>query len=331
MLKFLRGRLSSGSSTKRGAAEAKYVDLTAGVPLDREQVDNLRQGDICLDIKGFEVGWADSIGLYPCPEGVVVLSQTCDLVKPDVASVQVAPLVKLTGSDAGNAKRGQASRYVSLPHFRSEYFADLSSIGTLHKRRIVASARVPGVDPADHREIARVGQAIGRRFSRYAFPDNVVPWLRPLQDFFRSKALKPNSPLFAVAECIDELRLESLRGWTSAEPHDLVLLVITRPGVLPDPDAIAEFAGAGTLDLDGLTAIQVAEKWPSLSSDPAQVQHYWDRFSDALADMCHPRGDPEAAVRNAVRGFTGSAISADELDYSRVKRSAEIDLDDLSG
>ena len=59
------------------------------------------------------------------------------------------------------------------------------------KVSLAGQERTPGVD-ADG-DVRRFGQAVGRKFNRFPFPDHVVDWLRPLEEIAQSKSQRPQS------------------------------------------------------------------------------------------------------------------------------------------
>lgn len=291
------------------------------------QVSSLRQADV-IDISSLPVKW-DHPGDVQCVDGVVVISQTCDLIRDNRAEVQVVPLVRLPTQDASQARSGRQPRYAAVSSLGAEYFADLSIVATVHKKYIIEGFRQHGVDQANHNNISNFARAVGRRFDRYAFPDDVTPWLKPLQDILRSRALKKNSPLYRPVEKIVELRLEAVNGWTAEPPFDLVLLVVVEAGVLPELDE----GLLDSVDLSGSDAeklADIASQMPPNDADPIEIIVFWERFSNALARHCAPPKGAPATVVDAVRSFSAEVVSEDDLQYSRVRRSAEIDLDHLS-
>jgi hypothetical protein len=170
---------------------------------------------------------------------------------------------------------------------------------------------------------------VGRRFDRFAFPDEVTPWIKPLQDILRSKALKARSPIRRPVENITELRLEAVQGWTANPPYDLTLLVIVSPGVLPELDEESD-EPQNQYETTQETIAEVAKDMPPDGAPAIAVLRFWERFGDALARHCRPADTAPEAVREAVRSLSAEVLGEDDLNYARVRRSAEIDLDHLS-
>lgn len=326
MLKFLHNRLSTTWRRRPVSTDGVFVDVTSTASLSAEVAD-LRQGDI-VDVKSLPLKW-DRPGELACDEGVVLISQTCDLVRNHRAEAQVAPLVRLGADEASQARSGRLPRYVPVSTLGPNYFADLSFIATVHKNHLIGKVRSHGLDQSSHQQISAFSQAVGRRFSRFAFPDEVTPWIKPLQDILRSKAPKARSPLHLPLQYIVELRLEAIRGWTAEPPYDLVLLVILAPGVLPEFD---DEAGAAQNKYEPTvkTIPEIAMTMPKDGAPAIDKLHFWEEFGDALARHCRPADGAPVEIKEAVRSISAEVLSEEDLSYARVRRSAEIDLDHLS-
>lgn len=298
---------------------------------------SVRQADIVEVTTLPIVTDAGTVYQYPTPEGAVIITQTCDLVQADRPNVQLAPLVRREAVAARETRLGRWPQYVHVPLAGEDAFADLSLIATVTKGFLVKLERVAGVNEADDSDVRNFGRAVGRRFSRFPFPDEVTPWLRPLQSEVQSKTNRPASPLGQVLSGVVELRLEAISGWNSSPPYDLVLIIIVYPGVLPELDQIAGasvdnalkawlFSSSGQIQR---TPAQIAERIIS-APDAVSKSFLWAAFGTALAALCRPKGTQDAATMSAVSSITGEVISEDELSYARGVRSEEIDLDHLS-
>ena len=73
---------------------------------------------------------------------------------------------------------------------------------------------------------------IARRFSRFAYPDEVVTVLRPLTEQVRKKAPKGGA-VGQVLQRVAKLRLECEPSWDATEALTITLLVIVEPQFLP--------------------------------------------------------------------------------------------------
>jgi len=183
-----RGTRQRGSIT-----DAKNPD--APTPLSethRQVIDSFRQGDV-VTIDGLPVLGSEAVWFRQTPYGAVLLTQTCDAVRAEKPTVALAPVVRLGGNAASEARDGKLLRYIDVPSAGSDAFADLTVIATIDKALFAALPRKAGVDQTDDDAVRKFGRAVGRRFGRFPFPDEVVPWLRPLEVVMQSKHDK-NSP-----------------------------------------------------------------------------------------------------------------------------------------
>lgn len=270
----------------------------------------------------------------PAPLGVVVISQTCDVVLADRPAVHVARRIRLSDAHAREARNGKRPRFVHLPQVGDRDFADLEVLATVAKAEVANHVRLAGVHGDE--QVRRFAGAIARKFGRFAFPDPVAPWLRPLEDVVASKARKPNSPEGRAVEQVVELRVEAANGWGVA-PYDLTLCVIVQPGVLPTfPDdsvpAIDPALNRWLYDAEGRLLRSSGEIAARLERAGSQGERYWLwlALGDAWALRCSPSGVVTDEIRSAVGGIVADVVPADEFPLTRVRRSEILDLDHLS-
>lgn len=132
----------------------------------------MRQGDVFRSIAAIPVLVAQGTSEdRPTPHGVVVVSQTCDAVRVNASTVVVAPVVRLIGPDVSLARSGRSPRYAALPALGPDFFAQLETVATVSKHLLRREDRRRGVTGLlDERRLA---QSVGRRFARFAFPDDL--------------------------------------------------------------------------------------------------------------------------------------------------------------
>ncbi|WP_068396846.1 hypothetical protein [Kribbia dieselivorans] len=261
-----------------------------------------------------------------------VVSQTCDVVLPKRPTALLAPVVELHGEELRIARRRDNPRFVHLPRRGAAFFADLGHIHAIHKTALVGSEVTDGIDLTDDAEIRTLALAIGRWFSRFAFPDEVVPWLRPLLKVIREKYNKSQSPVGQVLQDVVEIRVEA-QSWAEL-PLDLVLHVIVRAGAVPTmddselgqvPPAAFDAAGevVGPTDLAALL---------TKASDPASKAALWPLLAESMARLCRPstRDPADPSVESAVSGIVGEFWADDEFPLSRYRKSELLDVDYLS-
>lgn len=133
-----------------------------------------RQGDVCLECSDIPALVPGGIVEGLATAGVVMLSQTCDILQPYDRKpyVQIGRLLKVENDVCLAVERFQRPRYLYVPILRTrKIVCDLDVVATIDKREVANWARLPGaMSPQQQRDF---GYAAGRHRSRFAFPD---PW-----------------------------------------------------------------------------------------------------------------------------------------------------------
>lgn len=266
------------------------------------------------------------------PLGAAVISQTCDIVLTDREGVTVAPVTRQTGNNARLARGGRMPNLVHLPELGEEYFADLSISATLDKHCFVTWPPTHGVKTS--LDIRRFGQRVGRRFSRFAFPDEIIPWLRPLQDVVSDKYGKDASPIAWAAEQVESFRLQCLSEWTSGPPYDLTFWVIMKSDIYPTypSDVVPDMPNSVKNVVERRDLAKIAEKLKNGVNDPAERYWLWGGFADACEARCRPPLGATDFIKTAVRdgAFQVGIADASEFRFDQYLNSEDIDLDHLS-
>lgn len=308
----------------------------AQAPAHRAFVDSStwRQGDVFALDGMWTTGddgqpvWVDT------PDGVAVISQSCDAAQNSRDRVHVAPVVLLKGAQASEAASGKRVSFAALREFGDGYFADLETVVTLPKTILATVTRTLGVSEDEH--IRRFAGSISRKYGRFAFPDDVVHALEPLRDVLRSKARKEQTPLGRILADVYGIRVEAGgQGWLTP-PFDLTLIVVFEPGVVPD------FADGGLPDEPaGLRArvLGQAGSIPTRSSRIADAFHettnpderYWliMMLAEEWAAQCEAAA-LRKGVQDVVRSVLPDVVTADDFPLSRFNNTEDLDLDYLS-
>ncbi|WP_282206273.1 hypothetical protein [Kitasatospora fiedleri] len=320
-------------------------------------VDNAPENDADArhvpDLSGYSQGDVVSLPALPVmedsgqitsietPHGAVILTQTCDLVLTDRPTVHLAPVAHLSEGAAKLARSGRQPSLVHIPELGEHAFADLTFIGTLRKGAITDLPKTSGVKSDE--DVRKFGQRIGRRFSRFAFPDSVVPWIRPLRAIVESRHGKAASPAGWALDRVATLRLESFNGWIEP-PFEITLCIVLEPRVFPTFPSDYEPKLSKELDIwlhGAVGEIALKRKHGEIAErlmkggdaiDPDSRWWLWSALADAWANLCIPPAGSDPEVLSAVDGgeFSADILSADEFPYSRLRRTEEIDLDHLS-
>ena len=289
---------------------------------------DLRQGSI-LPIKSIPT--ARSKTARATPHGVAIISQTCDILLDKVTTVVVAAIQPLQEQTAKEARLGARPRYVHLPALGDLHFADLDHIATIEKNKLVGTRATDGVPRDDFAEERRFAWSVGRRFSRFAVPDELVPWFEPLRRL--ASGAKVGSALSSVFDLVEQLRVQAT-SWTSF-PCDLTLHVIVKDTELGEfedeepSDPIRNYFSVAR------SPAEIASKLlPTGGPRPtgADRDFLWNKFADSLAKACVPgakfvRENPGWVGARSVDAL----ISVDhEFTLAQMKQSETLDLAHLS-
>lgn len=302
----------------------------------------LRQGDV-VDVRTLPVIGANELSEVPCPLGVAIISQTCDLVQPAKSYAVVAPVVLLDDNKSGMAKSGRMPQYVHLSGIRQgNWFVDLAHCCTMTKTALAQRARLSsGVNPDDALAVSKFAAQVGRKFSRFPFPDEVQPWFRPLQEKITKGHSKDSSLGKILRETVD-LRIQS-NDWNASRMH-LTIHVIVPSAVVPSlddinpgdasPELMKQLRPNGILVED---AARIADRiW---APPPNNERAYsapdrlalWAAFAESLAELCKPKGlQPGSDVSEAVASITAQLSTDEEFSLALYLRSESLDLEHLS-
>ncbi|WP_369961276.1 hypothetical protein [Leifsonia sp. EB34] len=249
-------------------------------------------------------------------------------------AVLVATVRRLDEATSRGAREGARPRFVHLPGIGPDFFADLDHVATIQKTALVQYEFSDGLsDELGQRKFA---QLVGRRFSRHAFPDEISPWLTPLQSVVAKSVLRGEESLAAAMEEIEELRVEA-SSWVSF-PMDLTLHVVVHAGELPAPSDELPEPSDGIRSWLATTRSykEIARKlFPEYGSRPTgdDRQVLWDAFGDALARTCKPSNADKRNIpgcENAVASIEAMISSDDEFTLAMLRRSERLDLAHLS-
>jgi len=211
-------------------------------------------------------------------------------------------------------------------------FADLEFVATISKADLAGLKRSAGV--SSRREQRVFAQRIGRRFTRFPFPDEVQPWLRPLEELLEKKAGKTESPEGKVLQDVLEVRVESEHGWTETEPpYDLTVTFLLDNVLSADYPDTPEQLRIWLTGRDGSSrrgASEIAQKLLS-THDPDERTLLYDALAEAWADRCRAASkSSDPAVSTAVASIRVEVVPVSEYTLDRMYRSEQLDLDYLS-
>ncbi len=168
--------------------------------------------------------------------GVVVLTQTCDIVRScgERPYVEVAPLVEVDEARLHEVERGRRPGYAFVPGVADrQLVADLDRVMTLEKPVVAGWTRVSGCSSDD--AARRFAWALARKRSRFAYPDDFTRFAGKLQDRLKKKHDKGSDEGRALAG-LDEIRVQASPSW-NAEQVELMFWFIRGPD---DPEFESE-------------------------------------------------------------------------------------------
>jgi hypothetical protein len=217
-----------------------------------------RQGDATLDAGTFIVHLADKrapltavardaldevpaeynvFDVLSSVKGLVVVSQSCDIVKKCSASeyVEVSPLVEIAEEAQLHAiRKGRQLRYAYLPGLADRKLAvDLDRTMTVEKAVVAGWNRIPGcMTDAERVDFA---DALARKRQRFALPDSFNAGLAKFRDRLKEKEGKA-SPEGALIAAVDHIRVRPDPNWDAASVT-VLFWILLEPGAKVDWDA----------------------------------------------------------------------------------------------
>ena len=149
--------------------------------------------------------------------GVVMLSQTCDIVRGCRTRpfVEVAPLVEVDELCVEEVRRLKRPAFAYVPTTVDEHLiADLDRTMTVEKAVITGWTRIPGWKTDD--ELRDFARAIARKRSRFAFPDDFVTAARTLQKHLINNH-NSQTDEGAHLRALREIRVRAAPSWDDGE------------------------------------------------------------------------------------------------------------------
>lgn len=283
-------------------------------------VIELRQGDYLPQVRALFGSTPDGGVSHATDRGVVVISQCCDLAKASNDNLPVgAKMVHLEGTAASNARSGRQPQYFQCEHLGDNLFIDFGIIGGIELDPNNFSGQLPETDEPRRRALAG---RVGRRFARYAYPNEIQPFFHAIQSRFRSKNGKLDSALGHCLEQLLSLRVET--DWRMGPPWSVTLVFILVDRYLPTLGAFPETLKQSLVQTPKSIDAAAREINACQAEDP-KLPDLWQRLGDLIA------GDAFDSAALAIVSEVVAEIT-DESDYSyaRFIRSVDLDIDDLS-
>lgn len=157
--------------------------------------------------------------------GLVVLTQTCDLVRPwrERPYVEVSPLVEVENQRLHQVARGLYPREAYVPGVADRSLvADLDRVMTVEKAVVAGWKRIAGCGTDEERR--RFAGSLARKRGRFAFPDD----FHELASGLRSRVVEKHgrtSPEGRALNRLREIRVSASPDWSAQRVHVMFLFV----------------------------------------------------------------------------------------------------------
>jgi hypothetical protein len=173
-------------------------------------LEDWSQGDASLDVRALPyVNLADEAEDVAV-EGVVVLTQTCDICNAAdgaeiPALIQVAGLIEVDDRFLEEVRRYRMPRYLYVPAVAErKLVADLNLCTSFDRAVLARWTRLPA--PTSLEDRGKTAFVLGRHRSRHAFPDSWSPAFGKMRDWIRGRGGK-TSDEGAFVNAIAEIRI----------------------------------------------------------------------------------------------------------------------------
>lgn len=296
-----------------------------------------RQGDI------FDVSNVGEIRTISNQNGIdkeklVIISQTCDVVLASRRKIILAPIVELEPVLAANARRGNQSQYIPITKspLGENIFADITCLVTIDKSLLGQATFIcSSVEGDNLTEIEKFGKSIARRFARFPVPNDVVPWIKPLQDLVRNKSRKQNSIKDAI-DSLEDLRISADQWFGTSRTIQLHLIVGIDEKSMED-----DFDPSWTVDrirgvpkgesFDNLKLEETCSLLKLNEEDVSSKTRIWDQIALLLSEQIQPPANcNDDEILNAIIDVKVNVFSENEFTYDKLRNSQSLDLEDLS-
>jgi hypothetical protein len=204
------------------------VTLDAGlfiVHLADKRLPLTKQARAALDA---EQGEEDVFGVCSQVHGLIVVTQSCDIVKGCKKSefVDVSALVPVNDADLFEIRRGRQIRYAYVPGVADRgLVADLERTMAVEKSVVAAWNRIPGCTTDDER-IAFAG-ALARKRQRFAFPDGFNTGLAKFKRRLKENREKSTAEGQLIS-ALDDIRAEPRPTWEAPQVTVLFWFLLAR-------------------------------------------------------------------------------------------------------
>lgn len=301
-----------------------------------EDCSNLRQGDV-IALPELVLTNGGDLERIPTPAGVVILSQTCDVVQRSKMRCLIAPvLVDPDASSLSSARKGQKPLHLYLESKAAEperCLADMELAVSVPKADIVGAPLLARyVQEASSEQARSVAWRIGRAFSRFPFPDEVYPAFNKLRRQAQDKAGSEGN-FGRVLDLVDDLRVSADQWRAAGRRLSLHVIVAEERFALPDDmdpswtwgtervTGLRPGETRSNLSLDRVSELILA----NLEGDRTTLAHLWQVLGETIeSKLLAP------ALTDEVVSFKVSVVADSEMTVRQYVRTESLDLEVLS-
>lgn len=209
------------------------VDQELPVKYPDESLREWRQGDFSLDVGGILfAGTADGDDHFDAEEittdivGLIVISQTCDIVRSTGGRNLVAacPLIKVSKQELSDIRNGRRPYLTDVENTDENVVADLRRVMSVHKDVLQTWERQSGFNNDSTR--VRFAAALERKFGQFAFPDEFDQATTKFRKRVWSRHAKPESEPGKVYRSLIQIRFGAEPNWTSEKRKIKVVAIM---------------------------------------------------------------------------------------------------------
>jgi hypothetical protein len=173
------------------------------------------------------------IGVASQPRGVVVVTQTCDIVRDSAKRpfLEVSPLIEVDEKTLELVKRCMQPRYAYVPGAANlRLVADLDQTMTVEKTVLASLKRQAGCRTDQERRV--FAEALARKRARFAFPNEFTAALKGFAQRLKEKHDKLTGE-GATLRSLREIRIRAAPSWDAAEVRLTFLFILDADEPVP--------------------------------------------------------------------------------------------------
>lgn len=270
--------------------------------------------------------------------GLVVLTQTCDVLSTTKHRLLLAPVRKFDAQIVKEALKGKRPTLIPIPVAASGSRFDGHLIDTTYAFSIDKDElnhiehqiqTIPLFDFNEVQAVTQFANRIARVFTRFPFPDELHDFFQRLKAKVQSKNGKLASPFGNVLDMVRYIRV-GCPNWNSPNREITLYVIIDADFIMPVDD-LSEYdetriRGIGVRSLESMAFNDVLGLIAGNRDDVYALTLLWEAFADHFAE-----GVWGAAIPNEeVHDVDVQCVSEDEFSIHQFDNTLSLDLETLS-